>query len=383
MIAAAFSLLYISYRYIKNKPNGIPFIINLQWLTLLVVYKLNEGEFVPLNKNADYTFFLFLLFFTFTYNLTPSTWSPNIKFPNVIPEKLLYILAFLSSSLSIIILFSDGNRFSDLMSLRNLLTPEGSEERLSIGIGFSLPLTLTGWILARSKNKKRETYLLGIMSFLLAILTTSKIFILICLLFSIPLNIKTNNIPFKKLLHIALTSLIGFTLLHIALGKFVESDDGLFDSMYRTFISYLLSGVAGFSLYINNEAQFPSNAVWKSIGDFIPSLINVPESNILPWIQIGDWYGNVYTGLTYWIDGFSYIGMIIYVSLLGVISKIIFSTKGVSIIPIQRLFIFGLLIISHQDSFLASIKLWIGFSICSIMLALSKPERNKIKPQQQ
>jgi oligosaccharide repeat unit polymerase len=372
MLSVSFSFAYTCYRYVIKKPHGLPFIINLQWLILLITYKLNENSFVPLNEKSDLAIFIFIFTFTIVHNLTPSSWTFKVNTPHFIQDNLLYGLAYLASILSFILLINSGDKFTDLMSLRTLVTPEGSEERLSIGVGFSLPLTLTAWILARSKDKKRESYLLGIISFFLAVITTSKIFIMICLLFSIPINIKIKRISFEKIFKIGIISVFGFALLHIALGKFVESDEGLIDSAYKTLISYMLSGIAGFSLYINNEAQFPVNAIWKPIGDIFPTLIDVPESNILPWIQIGDWYGNVYTGLAYWIDGFGYLGMILFIGIIGLTSKIIYSTSSVTMIPIQRLFLFGILITPHQDSFLSSIKIWIGFLICSIILSASQ-----------
>jgi hypothetical protein len=155
------------------------------------------------------------------------------------------------------------------------------------------------------------------------------------------------------------------------LGKLLTSDEGFFlKSLWLTLATYLMSGLAGLALFVQGKTEFPHNAIWKQLSNFLPGVIRVPDSSILPWVAIGDWFGNVYSGLAYWLDAFGVLGTLIYIAILSALARQIFSRVGLSWIFLQRLFFFSIMMSFHQDFFLASAQVWIGFSICAILIGL-------------
>lgn len=378
MISLTWSLCYVLYRHVTKQAYGLPFLVCYQWLILLVLYLTNEWQFVPLGVSADLIIFLFIVIFTFAYNISSKV-SFCIEVPRLGLIFVFYAVAFFAIVLSIYRFYAvlGMGHVYDAMSLRGVLSDD-TGEKVGFGIGYVYPLGVSAWFLARIRNDVYIKYIFGVLIFVLSLMTTSKIFVLMYFMFLVPVGYSISRPKFLHVVAIALTSLLVFSLMHIALEKLINPEQGILYSLYTTFSTYLLGGLAGFQMYESGYAYFPSNVVWKPVGDFVPWLIDVPSSAILPWIDVGYWYTNTYTAFAYWLDGFGLVGFIGFVFALGFFGKQLSDSKHVFGLLLERVFLFSLLIVYHQDFFLSSIKVWIGFVFFGCLAVIFSDKNSKV-----
>ncbi len=373
MLSISFSLAYIIYRLYERKPWGIPFLLNCQWLLLLLFYKYNENQFIRNDGQFDILICSFLIVFSSAYSLRVPDVLSKIRNPFSISPLSIYLLSIISIIYSFItfIYIKGTSEIISLSHLRELISNDSDTERISFGLAFSIPLSLASYTLAQALNHRKLKILFVTSGFLLVSLSTSKLFLLIFFMYLVPLKYRIDQISLRWAITI-ITCLIGsFTLLHVLLNKIVERSGGIFESLYVTFVTYFSSGLAGLQLYLNGKSFFPHNALWKSLNNYIPWLISIETSDsaILPWSQIGEWYGNVYSAFAYWLDAFGYYGTFVFIFLIATCTRYIFEKKSLNYIFLQRFLLFSIFMIFHQDFFLSSIVMWSVYLFCSFLLS--------------
>jgi hypothetical protein len=287
-----------------------------------------------------------------------------------IEPALFYVVAFTAClvSLGAAVALGGTGAFTSAAELRSLFTTDDEAGRASFGIGLSFPLTLAAWMLARYKRSARMAFTFGAGSLLLALLSTSKIFLLLFCFYAIPLATRLEKPNLRSMFLIAALILGAFTSLHLILDKLARDEGSLLTALLYTLLSYLLSGLAGFQLFCERGVDFPANAMWQTIGEWFPFLVKVPDSAILPWSQIGDWYGNVYSAFAYWIDGLGQFGFLVAVIIVALAARNLFARSDLAALFMQRLMLFALLLMFHQEFFVTALKLWLAFGLCAVFL---------------
>ena len=265
-----------------------------------------------------------------------------------------------------------GLGLGDLVDLRQMFADE--TDQASIGVGVSFPLAISAGVLARYRGERLVALAFAAMALLLAVVSTSKIFVLMFALFLVPVHQRIDVLPLRRTLLLGMLLLIAFSLLHVVLGKVEEEQGkGLITSIIDILTTYSLFGLGGFVTFMAGDADFPHNAVWKPIADLLPGLIDVPDRAILPWAKIGQQYGNVYSAFSYWVDGFGLLGTFAFAAMLGFASRRIFAQRGLGYVIIQRLLLFALTMIFFGDWFLSALSMWVGFIAAAVLVTIVEP----------
>lgn len=349
------------------------------WFVLLGTYILFEDDLVPLSGAFIAYFLLFFTAFCVTFQVCriSCVHIPSIRIPKFL-DPLHVVVTTLVIGLIPPILAANiltSHSLYSFMDFRLLTGGDGIGERESIRIGIAFPLTCAGWYLARREGYIKLSWLLGLLVFLLSVISTGKIFLLLFLLFLVPWWSPRFNI--YRWSYVASAIGLGlFVASHIVLDKFsADPSDGLLTALAHTLKVYALGGVAAFQLILGGDVPLPQRIMWKPVGDLFPGIVRVPESIILPWIQVGDYYTNVYTAFGYWYEAFGVASCILMGSVLGSLYALLYqqrATSSLSVGFVKVFYLFPLLFISHQDFFFPSIAMHVGFLTAAFLLSLTK-----------
>jgi hypothetical protein len=344
----------------------------LWWGILLGGYVLFAEDFVPLTV----AFQLYLLAFFASFAVTVRLWARGTPAPvparEVAVDPRLVWAAIVVALVPFLLAGRVLNSASDLMDFRMLLIGDEVHERQSIGIGFAFPIACGGWYVARYGKHRLLAWLGGLAVFGLSVLSTSKIFLVLFLLFLIPWwDLKARMA--RWVVGLAMLGLGVFFGSQVLLEKFSSSpdDSGLAFALGNTLRVYLFGGVAAFQQVLTGAADFPQGAMWKPIGDVAPGLVTVPESSILPWTEVGTWQTNVYSAFGYWFDALGFPSAAIMGVALGALYGSAFRDSSPSMpAAFYRTFLlFPLLFTFHQDFFLPSLAMHVGFLGTAFLMA--------------
>ena len=353
----------------QSKKN-IVLIANAFWGILLVGYAINEQYFVPLSATTLFFILAFLFFFSMTYILIARSGRVVFSFgTGFIESKYIYWFAgminIISICFGIILLYN--NHFSLKVMREGIL--DGSVS--GFGLGISLPLSFCCMYLARHENKKNYFYCFTLFSFLLAVLSTSKIFLILFLVYIVGIN---SYVSKKKLL-IYGTFVFGlFALSSIILGKFSSDPEGkIISAIFDTLRVYLFSGLAAFNLYVEKNVTLPENLLLYPFKEVWGTTKDIPKTDILPWINTGVWDTNVYTAFAPWYQSLGLYAAIIIGILLGFYYGIWFSFRQNLAVGFYQTFLcFPLLMLFFQEHYLLSWKMHFISFLCAILLAMRK-----------
>lgn len=341
---------------------GLPVILHFQWMALIAAYLMFEGQFVPLRAETQLAVCGFLFAFSIGFGLGPFRMRFRVPQGDWVSRRAFYAL---SASLAAVTLARAATLLiasGGFAALRASLGADGAEAP-SIGIAVSFPMASTAWLLARLSGQRARATQFAVLTFALAVATTSKVFLFIWLLQLLPLEREWQARDVVRVgLAFGVLGLLAFVGLHLLLGKVVQGEASIFVLLARTFLTYLLSGIAGLNILFQHDTVFPANSMWIRFGQILPWTVDVPDSPILPWVRIGDWNGNVYTAFSYWIDGWGPAGFVAWSALLGLLVRTIRSQTDLASQTFFRLSVFSLLMAFHQDFILPSLYLWIAFA---------------------
>jgi hypothetical protein len=374
LLLAAILLTYLAATYRRPLTTSMSRILASEWLVLLMLYVFYEAEFVPQDEAFVLYAGVFFMCFFIAYEAGRMFETPRVMPPVVFPQFAFFGLAFGAAALSLALSAGHmrGLGVESAIEYRSLFVDYGDAPVMSSRIGTSMPLVCGAWLLARLSGRIALAWIFGLLTFMLALLSTSKMFLVLALLFAFP-TLGREGLNKKTLVWAGAIGLALFAVLHTALGKVVGEDQGLSSAILTTLKTYLLGGIAGAQLLTSGATSIPENVVWKPYADLLPGMYDVPATGILPWIQAGDWYVNVYTAFAYWLDALGWWSCAVMGLWLGIVYGVLQARPDSVPTRYIRLFaLFPLLSMFHQDFFFA-IGMWIAFCGAATLLWLTPP----------
>lgn len=351
---------------------------SLMWLFILALYWSQEELFVPFSKAFDTTFSIFFWSLTISYVVLYFLLR-NIRlvsFKKLISLKQFYLMSLALGMISFLKFIYFFSLYHDFVAFRAAFIDEG----LSLHIGISFPLSSAAFFLARQQKDMFYSRVFMFFLIFLALMSTSKIFMIITILFLSGFGLSTFSLSIKNLLGILFFGFGLFSLIHIAMDKIAGTNDfSLFQALIFTFSGYLLGGLAVFQLVLDGAYGVSHSAsiiTYLLKGDvFFITLANEDG-----WIKTGDWVGNVISGFSPWyivsgIGGIVFIGCLIGAihGTINALSRGSFSFRFLRIFSIYPLSFFV-----FSDTYVSAWLMWAAFFICSFILSLIRVQEKTL-----
>ncbi len=347
-----------------NSPDAVFFI---WWGLLLGLYIFSEDELVELSDYFIWYITIFGAVFSISFRLGLFINFKKISFKIFFSPYFLYSIGLSLSLYSLIVGYASFSNAGFNFSLLRASINDGSSQA-SLGVGLSFPICAACAVYAREVSRSYISSLFYGLLLMLALVSTSKIFIILFIFYAYPWH--KDNINFKWIFLSSLLILVGFGVSHFLLEKFSSNpDDGILTAILNTFKVYLLGGIAALQIYIKNPDLLPGGIMYTGMPEIASIFINVPTTDILPWSYFGKWNGNVYTAFAYWINSFGFISCLIMGGLLGFYYSIFFRNKCDFSRDFYKVFlVFCIIITFFQDHYFPSFKMHVAFIISSLML---------------
>lgn len=325
-------------------------------LVALILYCSAQEDFLALSEHFDIFFLVYLSTFVASYCL--SKWfckvyrlkGNNYVFFHVSTYRILIFLAIgLSFSIFVFSVF----RYPFLM-LRSMI----AERSISFYISISFPMCACYLFYLNSIQKNSQSVVVTIVLFVLALISTSKIFFIIFLLFSIPWYRKGFKLSFKIILVAMLIGFSSFSLLHIITNRVVGGNDSLIKNIIFTMEGYYIGGLAAFQTFLDGTMK------------------NYMTSG--GWIKTGKWVGNVYSGFYYLFAEKSYMFFIARCFCVGFLYGIIWAnvSKNYFWRVLSIYSVFPVCFIFFSDFFFGGWIQWCCFAAAAFVLNSVKKKKS-------
>lgn len=345
------------------------------WLFYIGLYLVSSKNFVPISDEFDTVFLAFFLSSIFFYSIILFFFKlsklKGVSFKSVISTNIYYFISFILTFFSIF-KFIYYIAIFGLSDYRQTLL----DNDLSISVGLSFPFLMGAYYIAEKNNQQKVKIISIIFLFVLGIISTSKIFIVIMLLYISGFYKKNFSLNWYKITKIFVAGFLIYSLLHVLMGKIAGATGdnffGIVDGLIFTFIGYLLGGLAVFQLQLNG--QYIPSGYFSNVFNF---LINMPVNNSMveggDWVYTGSWLGNVKSGFSTWYQFFGIIGMVYLGLLIGFIYAFIFyfSKKSISLNFIKIFSFYPLMFFIFNDTFLGASKIWIVYILVVFILSIT------------
>ena len=345
------------------------------WLFYIGLYLVSSKNFVPISDEFDTVFLAFFLSSIFFYSIIlfflKLSKLKGVSFKSVISTNIYYFISFILTFFSIF-KFIYYIAIFGLSDYRQTLL----DNDLSISVGLSFPFLMGAYYIAERNNQQKVKIISIIFLFVLGIISTSKIFIVIMLLYISGFYKKNFSLNWYKITKIFVAGFLIYSLLHVLMGKIAGATGdnffGIVDGLIFTFIGYLLGGLAVFQLQLNG--QYIPSGYFSNVFNF---LINMPVNNSMveggDWVYTGSWLGNVKSGFSTWYQFFGIIGMVYLGLLIGFIYAFIFyfSKKSISLNFIKIFSFYPLMFFIFNDTFLGASKIWIVYILVVFILSIT------------
>jgi oligosaccharide repeat unit polymerase len=366
-------VLFMALASCRKRELGFVTLVALEWIVLMTIYLVMREHFVDISVWTQVI--VALLLSTILVGLTAASVverTARWKSPFAVSSTAYYLLASLAAAVTLLMIFRfDWREVATASAFRTLLSTDDEQSVPTFGVGVSFPLTMGALFLAKARREAWTARLFALVGALLALLTTSKIFLLLFVLFLLPVSIDWRNLKYRPLVKYAVAALALVVGLHVVLGKVVDLGEvSLGRALALTLGSYVSSGLAGLELYVDGVAEFPENALWQQLGSVLPGVIRVPDSPILPWVQVGNWNTNTYTAFSYWIDGLGLLGAVGFAFLVGWIGGRLLRLESLGGRFVTRFYVFGVLFLFHQDFFLSAFVMWFAYLATGALLSM-------------
>lgn len=362
-----------------NSPHGVVLLLTI---FLLVSYLFVSSEFVPGTFLLAVHFFGFaVVFYAFSY------WGQRVfrslaigRIAPFLNRRLIYALAVLSFAFSayklqVAIGVAD---IGSLLSFRDLVSNPDNDfgGRVSLGVGFSFPLIMAAFVLAKRNRDAAWKFLFLLSGFLVAAISTSKVFLLIWIMYLV----YGSKQQLKTYIWAAAFFVVLFGVSHLILEKFSSTPEvGVLGALANTFKVYLWGGVAAYQKMINGEVELNGYALFYPIKSFLGLFWSrahlIHDTNILPWTDVGLWFTNTYTGLALYFPFFGNAFPFIVAPFMGFYCGAVFSANE----AFRRYFDFYkpflmtcLIFLIMGDLFLPAIKMHLIYGFLSLLLGVTK-----------
>ncbi len=298
-----YSLLTLVYLLLINKKidkNNSIYIFSLSFIIFISVYSFYQYFFIPFSAKFDSFFVSFVAIFAGFYYVFKYFFG-HFKINGIINITINYqkyhnfsiFLSFIS-----IILFL---RYFITMPF-SMLREQVIHEGLSFYVGISFPFVASCLYYQNIYNIKKGRLVLVALCVILAIISTSKQFFVMTLLYAVPWYKKDYKINILYIIVIAFFGFLLFSLNHV-LREIGQNHGNFWESNFRTLLGYFLGGLAAFQLHL----------------DYVP---------LSGFVETGEWWGNVYTGFYNFFEDYDWYVLTIKVMGMSLFYAIFDSYKS-------------------------------------------------------
>ncbi|MCG5378481.1 O-antigen polymerase, partial [Providencia rettgeri] len=325
--------------------------------------------FVNISSELDMTFTIFIYGVAITYLIFYNSLKnlPLVKFKKFLTPNSIYLIAivfFILSFSKFLYYFISAGGFS---SFRAMFI----DEKLSLNVGISFPICACALFIAKEEKRKSCIYLFSFLALFLSLISTSKIFIVISLIYISGIYRKEFKFKIRVILFYLILGFLLFSLSHLVLDKLAGGGSILY-SLYFTFLGYLLGGFAVFQHVLDGLILERYSSFVELIARDKENVFNQLDSG---WIKTGDWLGNVYSGFTPWYNTYGNFGILLLAIFIGIIYSVIYSFANKKSLPFLYLKAFSIYPITFfvfSDTFFSAKLMWIAFVLCSFIIAFTK-----------
>lgn len=367
--------LILSLNFNKKMYTSFLKIFSMIWFFYIGLYLLSSKNFVSISDEFDNVFLIFFLSSIFFYctflSFLKLSRLKGIVFSPIISTNIYYYISFGLTFFSIL-KFIYYIALYGLDNYREIFL----ENDLSISAGLSFPFLMGVYYVAEKNNHYKVKKISVILLFILGIISTSKIFIVIMLLYISGFYGKNFSFKWYKIVKIFVAGCLIFSLLHIFMGKVAGATGdnffGVVDGLIFTFIGYLLGGLAVFQLQL--DGKYIPSEYFSNVFYFF---MNMPVNNSVveggDWVNTGEWLGNVKSGFSSWYQFFGIMGMVYLGALIGLIYAFIFyfSEKSTSFNFIKIFSFYPLIFFVFNDTYLGAAKIWIMYILVAFVLSIT------------
>lgn len=319
---------------------------------ILIDLELSQRVFGEISERFDLFFLLFLIILYSSYVISSKFFNKSREITIKVPANIKFEMYY-----KICIIFSLFNLVWGLINIRTMsfgdLRQIVAQGDISFHSGISTALLASAMYYANTYNYKWEikariaVTMLGV-----AVLSTSKMFLVIDTLYILPWYIRDYRIKIKNILVLIFGSIVGFYLFNGMTGRLAGGTDSVFRNLLYTMNGYLIGGLAIFQRYLDNNIYYTSPG----------------------WIKTGRWVGNVSTAFVYLYQNYNIILFIIKVILIGILYALLnMNIKSIKFLRIYSLY--PLFFIFFDELYFKSITQWIVFCIAGFLLLFIKPNQ--------
>lgn len=325
----------------KQRNKNILFYFSIWSIAILVDLYFFRDFFVPYAPGFDAFFVIFISTLFISYTIfkklfTITNIGIRIRFKGF---KLSYeqyrAIAFLVASVSIV-LFLKSVATMPYSVVREMI----ASRQLSFHIGISFPIVCSVVYFNNINGIKKGEMLIRLLLLGLALISTSKIFIILSLLYCIPWYVKGYKINLKQIVIYASLAFLAFYIFHIILGR-TGIGENVFEKLWNTFNGYLVGSLAIFQKFFYGY-------------------------EVRGWQQAGSWVGNVATAFAVFYAERSYLIFMLRIAILGSLYAVMDSLKKDDFFKIYT--VFPLFFIYFSDLYIQGIVQFVMFFLCSIII---------------
>lgn len=313
-------------------------------LGTLILYSFSQNTFVPFSLKFDKFFSFFVAVFYVSYKtfkcfIDKLCWTMRIKCCSIFRYKLYFGICMIFSQILIIrgfiILMEIG-----YIELRNQINKGTTSIHSSIGMALLSSLMYLANIYGESTKKK---VYLSVHIILLAVLSTSKMYFVLAILYIVPWYVNSFKVNLNTILFVFIAGVGSFFWLHLTTGKVAGNSQNLIQNLFFTLQGYYLGGMAAFQILIDGN----------SIGG--------------GWVRTGKWLGNVYTAFSRLFYEKSYALFAIRVVCIGFVYALL-SQKNHMAKYVKIYSWLPLFMIFFAEMFGSAIAQWICFVIAGFLV---------------
>lgn len=322
----------------------------------VILYSSAQKDFLVFSEHFDIFFLIYLSTFLVSYCLSKGFCKVyRLKDNNYVFFHLptYRILIFFAIGLSLSIFVFSIFRYP-FLTLRSMI----AERSISFYISISFPMCASYLFYLNLIQKNRQSAIATVVLFVLALISTSKIFFIIFLLFSIPWYRKGFKLSFKILFAVMLVGFSSFSLLHIITNRVVGGNDSLIKNIIFTMEGYYIGGLAAFQTFLDGTMK----SYMTSGG----------------WIKTGKWVGNVYSGFYYLFAEKSYVFFIARCFFVGFLYGVIWANASKNYFwkALSVYSVFPVCFIFFSDFFFGGWVQWCCFAAAAFILNSVKQKKS-------
>ena len=231
----------------------------------------------------------------------------------------------------------------------------------SVHIGASYPLCCSMLFYLRDKKIVKGRKFIILLIIVLAVISTSKQFILLTFLYLVPWYKKYFKLKIKFVLFIIFIGLISFMFMHILIGHIsLENTNAILSTFLKQFNGYFIGSLASFQLHLDG--------LWEAAG--IPGAAK-------GWVKAGNYIGNTHTAFRMYYNDKSIFIFSFYVLGIACIYSFIHSKNTVFHNFMKIYAVFPLYMLFFADLMFKS--MWFTFGLAGLGISFIGNSRTNEK----